>query len=63
MEAQIQVIASTAGRFLLNPYLLSIAVAFAVALVTGVAGRFVVFMEDLQYHQTHRGDSPARENR
>lgn len=57
MEAQIQVIASTAGRFLLNPYLLSMAVAFAVALVTGVAGRVAVFMEDLQYNGTHRTDS------
>ncbi len=57
MEAQIQAIASTAGRFLLNPYLLSMAVAFAVALVTGVAGRVAVFMEDRQYNRTHRTDS------
>jgi hypothetical protein len=57
MEAQIQDIASTAGRLLVNPYLLPIAVAFAVALVTGVAGRVALFMEDLQYHRTHRADS------
>ncbi len=54
MEAQIQVIASTAGRFLLNPYLLSMAAALAVALVTGVAGRVAILIEDLQYNGTHR---------
>ncbi len=57
MEAQIQAIASTADRFLLNPYVLSMAVAFAVALVTGVAGRVAIFMEDLQYNRTHRTDN------
>ncbi len=60
MEAQIQVIASTAGRLLLNPYLLSIAVAFAVTVFTGVAGRVVVFIEDLQYNRTHRTSSGSR---
>ncbi len=60
MEALIQVIAGTAGRLLLNPYFLYMAVAFAVALVTGVAGRVAVFMEDLQYHRTHRADNPGR---
>lgn len=57
MEAQIQDIASNAGRFLLNPYLLSLPVAFVVALVTGVAGRVGVFVEDLHYNRTHRTDS------
>ncbi len=57
MEAQIQIIASTTGRFLLNPYLLSMAVALAVASVTGVAGRVAILIEDLQYNRTHRTDS------
>ena len=46
MEAQIYDIATSAGRVLLNPFLLIVPVIGVLALVTGVAGRVAIVVED-----------------
>lgn len=60
MEAQIQIIANIAGRFLLNPYLLSTVLVSVVAVITGFTARVGLFVEDLQYSREHRTDRSRR---
>jgi len=54
MATQIHEIAMIAGGALLNPYLLTVLMAGAMAIVTGLAGRVAIFVEDLHYDRTHR---------
>ena len=49
MEAQIHDIALSAGRILLNSFLLTVPVVGGLALVTGVAGRVAIMVEDFLY--------------
>ena len=53
MAAQIQNIATSATDALLNPYLVTVLMVSALAIVTGFAGRVAVFVEDLRYSRIH----------
>jgi hypothetical protein len=59
MEAHIYDIASNAGRVLLNPFLLTVPVVGALVLVTGVAGRVAISIEDLRYMSMRRWHAPS----
>ena len=59
MEAHIYDIASNAGRVLLNPFLLTVPVVGALALVTGLAGRVAVSIENLRYMSMRRSQAPS----
>ena len=59
MEAHIYDIASNAGRVLLNPFLLTVPVVGALALMTGLAGRVAVSIEDLRYMSMRRSHAPS----
>jgi len=56
MAAQIQDIATSASGVLLNPFLLTVLMVGALAIVTGLAGRIAVFVEDVFYSRIHRRD-------
>ncbi|HSF84190.1 MAG TPA: hypothetical protein VLG28_00850 [Acidimicrobiia bacterium] len=47
MEARIVEIATVAGRVLLHPVVIAVALLAVLALATGLAGRLAVFIEDL----------------
>jgi hypothetical protein len=53
MAAQIYDIATSAGGILLNPFLLIVPILVLLAIVTGFAGRVIVFVEDLRYNRIH----------
>ncbi len=59
MEAHIYDIASNAGRVLLNPFLLTMPVVGALVLVTGLAGRVAISIEDLRYVWTRRSHATS----
>ena len=59
MEAHIYDIASNVGRVLLNPFLLTMPVIGALALVTGLAGRVAISIEDLRYMWTQRSHATS----
>ena len=54
MEAQIHSVASQASGFLMSPLVWTTLVASFLALVTGLAGRVVVFVEDLRALAAYR---------
>lgn len=54
MEAQLHNIALVASRFLLNPLVLATMVVGTLALVTGLAARVAVLVEDLGSSRKHR---------
>ena len=56
MAAQIQNVVTSASGVLLNPFLLTVLMVGALAIVTGLAGRVAVFVEDLRYSRIHRRD-------
>ena len=56
MAAQIQNVVTSASGVLLNPFLLTVLMVGALAIVTGFAGRVAVFVEDLRYSRIHRRD-------
>ncbi len=56
MEAQIQNVVTSASGVLLNPFLLTVLMVGALAIVTGFAGRVAVFVEDLRYSRIHSRD-------
>jgi hypothetical protein len=62
MTAQIYNIAlATASTILFNPFVLMLPLAAALALLTGLAGRVAILLEDLRYSRTqgrNRGLSP-----
>lgn len=47
MEAQLHNIVLVAGRFLLNPFVLTTMVVGTLAIVTGLAARVAILVEDL----------------
>ena len=59
MEAHIYDIASNAGRVLLNPFLLTVPVVGALVLVTGLAGRVAISIEDLHYMSMRRSQATS----
>lgn len=59
MEAHIYDIASNAGRVLLNPFLLTVPVVGALVLVTGLAGRVAISIEDLRYMSMRRSQATS----
>ena len=54
MQAQVGNIALSASRILLNPVVVTILVVGALMLVTGLAARVVVLLEDLRMSRIHR---------
>ena len=56
MAAQIQNVITSASGVLLNPFLLTVLMVGALAIVTGFAGRVAVFVEDLRYSRIHSRD-------
>lgn len=56
MAAQIQNVVTSASGVLLNPFLLTVLMVGALAIVTGFAGRVAVFVEDLRYSRIHSRD-------
>jgi len=56
MAAQIQNVVTGASGVLLNPFLLTVLMVGALAIVTGLAGRVAVFVEDLRYSRIHSRD-------
>ena len=56
MAAQIQNVVTSASGVLLNPFLLTVLMVGALAIVTGLAGRIAVFVEDVFYSRIHRRD-------
>ncbi len=59
METIIYDIASNAGRVLLNPFLLTVPVVGALVLVTGLAGRVAISIEDLRSMSMRRSHAPS----
>ncbi len=59
MEAHIYDIASNAGRVLLNPFLLTVPVVGALVLMTGLAARMAISIEDLRYISMRRSQAPS----
>ena len=59
MEAHIYDIASNAGRLLLNPFLLTVPVVGALVLITGLAARMAISLEDLRYMSMRRWQAPS----
>ena len=59
MEAHIYDIASNAGNVLLNPFLLTVPVVGALVLMTGLAARVALSIEDLRYMSMRRWHAPT----
>ena len=59
MEAHIYDIASNAGNVLLNPFLLTVPVVGALVLMTGLAARVALSIEDLRYMSMRRAQAPS----
>ena len=59
MEAHIYDIASNAGNVLLNPFLLTVPVVGALVLMTGLAARVALSIEDLRYVSMRRSQAPS----
>ncbi len=59
MEAHIYDIASNAGRVLLSPFLLTVPLVGALVLMSGLAARVAISIEDLRYMSMRRSQAPS----